>query len=58
MYLDKSGIQLKAFTENRPVKTWYFGFLHRHPKLKMARAEKLEQSRAMGMYQRQRVFLV
>ena len=51
LYLDKSGIKIKQFTDNRPGKTWFYGFLRRHLEIKMSRAEKLEQSRAMGCTQ-------
>ena len=51
LYLDKSGIRIKEFTENRPGKTWFYGFLRRHPNIKMSRVEKLEQARAMACTQ-------
>ena len=47
-YLDKSKIKVKQFTDNRPGKSWFYGFLRRHPRIKLGKAEKLEQSRAMA----------
>ena len=51
LYLDKSNIRVKEFHENRPGKTWFYAFLRRHPDIKMARSEKLEQVRAMSCTQ-------
>ena len=46
MYLDKSGIKVKEFSDNHTGKTWFSGFLCRHPGIKLAKTEKLEQSHA------------
>ena len=46
-YLDRAKVKTKL-VDNRPGKTWWFGFLRRHPDLKLGRAEKLEISRAMA----------
>lgn len=51
MYLDKSRIKIPLFVENRPGKTCFFGFLRRHPDIKLGRAEKLEQARAKACTQ-------
>ena len=48
LYLDKSGINVSQFKDNRPGKTWFFGFLRCHPEIKLGRAETLEQSPAMA----------
>ena len=47
-YLDKSGIKVKHFNDNRPGKTWFYLFLGRHPDLKLRKAERLEINRAMA----------
>ena len=48
LYLDKANIEVKAFNDNRPGISWFYGFLQRHPTIKMEKAEKLEQARAMA----------
>ena len=47
-YLDKCKLKINNFNDNRPGRTWFYGFLRRHPDLKMSKAEKLEISRAMA----------
>ena len=47
LYLDKAKIKVKAFNDNRPGIFLFDGFLRRHPEIKMKKAEKLEQVRAM-----------
>ena len=48
IYLDKSKIKISAFNDNRPGKSWFYGFMRQDPDIKMKKAEKLEQSRAMA----------
>ena len=48
LYLDKANIKVPAFNNNRPGISWFYGFLRRHPDIKMKKAEKLEQARAMA----------
>ena len=47
LYLDKAKIKVKAFNDNRPGISLFDGFLRRHPEIKIKKAEKLEQARAM-----------
>ena len=47
LYLDKAKIKVKAFNDNRPGISLFDSFLQRRPEIKMKRAEKLEQTRAM-----------
>ena len=44
--LDKAGRRVKTFTCNRPGKTWWYGFLRRHPNIHMIKPKQLELSRA------------
>ena len=44
--LDTSGRQVACFRENMPGKAWWFGFMSRHPDLKLKNTEKLEIARA------------
>ena len=47
LYLDKAKIKVKAFDDKRPGISLFDGFLRRHPEIKMKKAEKLEQARAI-----------
>ena len=47
-YLDKSGLRIKQFKDNRPGKTWFYGFLRPHPRIATKKAEALEMTRAMA----------
>ena len=47
LYLDKAKIKVKAFNDKRPGISLFDGFLRRHPEIKMKKAEKLEQARAI-----------
>ena len=51
IYLDKCNIRMLKFNDNRPGKSWWYGFLRRHPDLKITKAEKLEVNRAMACTQ-------
>ena len=44
-YLDRAKVKTQ-FQNNRPGKTWWYGFLRRHPNLKIGKAENLETTRA------------
>ena len=48
LYLDKTNMKIGAFTDNQPGISWFYGFLHRYPNIKMKKAEKLEQARAVA----------
>ena len=48
VYLDKSKINIKTYNYNRPGKSWWYGFLRRHPDLKVSKSEQLEVTRAMA----------
>ena len=47
LYLDKAKIKVKAFNDKRPGISLFDGFLRHHPEIKMKKAEKLEQARAI-----------
>ena len=49
--LDKAGRRITAFQSNRPGKSWWYGFLRRHPDLHMLRPKPLELSRATACSQ-------
>ena len=48
LYLDRANTKIGAFTDNRPGISCFYGFRHRYPDIKMKKAEKLEQARAMA----------
>ena len=48
LYLDKAKIKVKTFNDKRPGISLVDGFLRRHPEIKMKKAEKIEQARAMA----------
>lgn len=45
--LDKAGRKVYFFSNNRPGKTWWYGFLRRHPDLHMVTPRPLELARAL-----------
>eukprot|EP00112_Aurelia_sp_Birch-Aquarium-sp1_P002049 Seg1223.3 transcript_id=Seg1223.3/GoldUCD/mRNA.D3Y31 product="hypothetical protein" protein_id=Seg1223.3/GoldUCD/D3Y31 len=53
--LDRAGRKVKIFNGNRPGRSWWFGFLRRHPDLHMLRPRPLELSRASACT-REKVF--
>ncbi len=44
--LNRAGRKVNVFTDNRPGRTWWCGFLRRHPDLHMLSTKPLEISRA------------
>ena len=44
--LDKAGRNVKEFRMNRPGKSWWWGFMRRHPDLHTAKPKPLELTRA------------
>ena len=48
LYLDKANIKVQVFNDSRPGISWFYGFLRRHPDIKMKKAEELEQARPMA----------
>ena len=47
--LDKDG-RKNPFTDNRPGRDWWYGFLRRHPKISIRSPEQLEAARASAWY--------
>ena len=47
-YLDMKGAKKFSNGKNKPGNTWFYGFLRRHPRIVMAKAEPLEKERAMA----------
>ena len=41
-------MKIGAFTDNQQGIWWFYGFLRRYPNIKMKKAEKLEQARAIA----------
>ena len=48
LYLDRANMKIGAFTDNQPGISCFYGFRRRYPNIKMKKAEKLEQARAMA----------
>eukprot|EP00112_Aurelia_sp_Birch-Aquarium-sp1_P022928 Seg664.1 transcript_id=Seg664.1/GoldUCD/mRNA.D3Y31 product="Jerky protein-like-like" protein_id=Seg664.1/GoldUCD/D3Y31 len=44
--LDRGGRKVESFDNNRPGKSWWYGFLRRHPDLHMVKPRPLELARA------------
>ena len=49
--LDRAGKRISPFKSNRPGKSWWYGFLRRHPDLHMLRPKPLELARATACSQ-------